>query len=77
MAFLHDTVPAPRMGGLLLSLLTAPFAALGRGLVSMMDAHPRVREVEHLRNLSDAELAARGLTREGIVHHVFRDQFYV
>ena len=36
-------------------------------------ASGRVREIERLQSLSDDELAQRGLTRDGIVHHVFRD----
>ena len=33
----------------------------------------RLSEVEQLRALSDEDLAARGLTRDDIVRHVFRD----
>jgi hypothetical protein len=29
------------------------------------------RHAEYLMNLSDAELAARGLTRDRVVHHAF------
>ena len=36
-------------------------------------AQGRVREIERLQSLSDAELAKRGIARDQIVHHVFRD----
>ena len=49
---------------------------LGRGLVAIGENNARVREMERLQALSDDQLAARGLTRETIVRHVFRDVFY-
>ena len=33
-------------------------------------------QIAHLDALSDAELARRGLTRDGIVAHVFRDRLF-
>jgi hypothetical protein len=55
----------------------APLARLGHALVraaeligSMSAAARCGREVERLMALSDAELAARGLSRDRIVHHV-------
>lgn len=38
------------------------------------DAVSRKNEVSFLNSLTDAELAERGLTRDRIVHHVFRDK---
>lgn len=36
-------------------------------------SNPRLRQIERLSALSDEQLAARGLRREDIVRHVFRD----
>lgn len=38
------------------------------------DAVSRKNEIAYLSNMTDAELAERGLTRDRIVHHVFRDK---
>ncbi|TNF19210.1 MAG: DUF1127 domain-containing protein [Rhodobacteraceae bacterium] len=38
--------------------------------------NPRLRKVDYLRSLSDEELAARGIRRDRIVHHVFADTMY-
>ena len=48
------------------------FSAIGHALVTIAENNPRYRELERLQRLSDAELAARGLTRERLVEHVFR-----
>ncbi|MGC1506601.1 MAG: hypothetical protein WA782_20990 [Sulfitobacter sp.] len=37
----------------------------------------RVDQVHHLQAKSDAQLAEMGIKREDIVHHVFRDLFYL
>lgn len=57
--------------------LRAFFAAIGRGLVWLGENNTRMRQIEHLTSLSDAELATKGLKREDIVRHVFRDTFYI
>ncbi len=46
-------------------------------LVAMAEANPRVKAVSRLSAMSDEELAARGLKRDEIVRHVFRDMYYV
>ncbi|MBU2962514.1 DUF1127 domain-containing protein [Citreicella sp. C3M06] len=61
---------------------TAPFlsrffAALGNAIVAIGEANPRLRRVEALQRLSDEQLAAKGLRREDIVRHVFRDVYYL
>jgi hypothetical protein len=53
------------------SLLAAPFKAVFRGLVAIAESNQQVREAQFLLSLSDEELAARGLKREDVVHHVF------
>lgn len=66
------TAPIRPLAGLS-ALIAKPFAAIGGFLVRMMDGNDRVREVEKLNAMSDAQLARRGLKRENIVRHVFRD----
>ncbi|MEM6897845.1 MAG: hypothetical protein AAF576_10695 [Pseudomonadota bacterium] len=55
----------------------AAFGSLGASLTDSLIAFGRSRarcdEIEHLMELSDAELAARGITREGIARYVHRD----
>ncbi|MBF9050012.1 hypothetical protein GTA62_12415 [Roseobacter sp. HKCCD9010] len=58
-------------------LILLPFTALGHFLGAIMDSNSRVREAQALNAMSDAELAKRGLKREEIAHHVFRDAYYV
>ncbi len=55
-------------------------ARIERGLEWMMEhgsGAARVRSAQALQALSDAELAKRGLKRDEIVMHVFRDVFYL
>ncbi|MGH1368138.1 MAG: hypothetical protein ACRBCL_05935 [Maritimibacter sp.] len=42
-----------------------------------VDARSRRSEIEALEAMTDAQLAARGLTRDGITRHVFSDTFYL
>lgn len=60
---------------------TSFWAGLKNAVVSGMEAymtrHSRTREIERLNAMSDAELNAIGVKRDEIVHHVFRDHFYV
>ena len=58
-------------------LLAAPFVAFGNAVVKLSEASSRAQLVEKLQNMSDAELAERGITRDQIVHHVFRDYMYL
>lgn len=60
---------AGRVGGL--------FQRAFNALVAVAEANPRLKAVNRLSEMSDAELAARGLKREDIVRHVFRDLYYV
>ncbi|MBK0327378.1 DUF1127 domain-containing protein [Rhodobacteraceae bacterium F11138] len=53
------------------------FAAIGNMLVLMSTANDRVRQVEALQALSDAELAKRGLKRDEIARYVFNDVFWL
>lgn len=49
-------------------------ARLGQGLSAYADRRSRRAQVEFYESLSDADLAARGISREDIVRHVFRDK---
>lgn len=46
-------------------------------LVRIAECNHRVRRVQALSAMSDAQLAARGLKREDITRHVFQDMLYV
>lgn len=53
-----------------LGRLAAPFVAAGKVFALIAEASPRVRELERLNGLSDAELARRGLTRDGEIRRI-------
>lgn len=61
------------------SLIAAPFKATGTLLIAVASrqAERRAREIRDLNNLTDAELASRGLRRDDIVRHVFRGTGYI
>lgn len=50
------------------------FASIGEGFVAYADRRSRRAQIEALNALSDSELAARGISRDQIVAHVFRDR---
>lgn len=58
-----------------------PLVAFGEAILNTLvrigEQNARVKEVERLSALSDAQLAQRGLRREDIVQHVFRDMYFV
>ena len=68
----HTAQPAA-FGGSILHALALPFNAIGKALVAIAEANSRQDQIAFLDSLSDDELAERGLTRDGIVMHVFRD----
>lgn len=47
------------------------------GLIYLAENSPRAKALQKLNETSDAELAARGVTREQIVRKMFLDRFYV
>lgn len=53
------------------------FQSLGTALVNVAEANPRMKQVELLQRMTDAELAERGIKREDIVRVVFKDMLYV
>ena len=55
---------------MLVELITAPFRSLLEFLIRMAEADPRMVALRTLSETSDAELAARGLTRQGVVSSI-------
>lgn len=52
-------------------------ARIGAFFIAYAEKHARTDRIAELRALSDEDLAARGLTRDSIVHHVFSDKLYL
>ncbi|MBN2905626.1 MAG: DUF1127 domain-containing protein [Rhodobacteraceae bacterium] len=46
-------------------------------LARMVENHPRMRQIERLNKTSDAELECRGVTRQEVIQHIFRDRYYI
>lgn len=59
--------PRLRLG----AVLAAPFVAVGNFLIAIAEAGPQIRAIERLNRMSDEELAARGLTRDGEIRRIF------
>lgn len=57
------------------SLFSRIGGALSNALESYAAARMRTAEFEYYNNLSDAELADKGLRREEIAQHIFRDLY--
>ncbi|SNT71577.1 hypothetical protein [Paracoccus seriniphilus] len=53
-----------------LSVLATPFVAIGRFLVTLAEAQPRMVALQKLSDTSDEELAARGVTRDGEMRRI-------
>ncbi len=53
------------------------FAGIGQAIMTNSSGAIRLRRVEALQAKSDADLARLGLRREDIVHHVFKDIYYM
>ncbi len=51
--------------------------ALKRGFISYAERRSRLDRINHLNAMTDAELATLGVKRDRIVHHVYRDLFYI
>lgn len=50
--------------------LLAPFRAIGRFMIMLAEASPQMRALSRLSEISDEELAAKGLTRDGEVRRI-------
>lgn len=53
------------------------FASIGNAMIAASSNSARLHKVEMLNAKSDAELAKMGIKRDDIVHHVFRDLYYI
>ncbi|MFC6688207.1 DUF1127 domain-containing protein [Jhaorihella thermophila] len=70
------TYSAPASAGIREKIATF-FDGVIEGLARMAEMNSRVRQMNALMNLSDEQLAARGLRREDIARHVFSDSLYL
>ena len=52
-------------------------SAMFDGLISISENTARARQMEALMALSDAQLAERGIKRQDIARHVFRDTYVI
>ncbi len=66
-----DTTLNTRSGISLSGLFRTVGESLFAGLCAMGEARSRSRQLNFYASLSDEELKERGLTRDGIVQHVF------
>lgn len=61
----------------ILGVLAAPFIAFGRFLVLLAEASPKMRQLDQLNRVSDEELAAKGLTRDGEIRRIMGVNSYI
>lgn len=61
----------------ILNVLAAPFTALGRFLVLLAEANPKMRELDRLSRVTDEDLAAKGLTRDGEIRRIMGVNSYL
>jgi len=59
-------------GASALRLLTKPLTATFNFLIALAESNQRLRLATELNEMTDAQLAEKGLRREDIVHHVFK-----
>lgn len=71
------TSAAPTATSSIASTLTAPFRAIGRGLIALAEAGPRAAQLRRLSETSDAQLVARGTTRADEVRRIFGPALYI
>ena len=64
-------------GPSIVRIFVAPFAAIGRGLVALAEAGPRMQQVRRLNELSDEDLAALGTNRPEMVRKIFGGSIYL
>ncbi len=76
----YTTGDTPRdygFGKKLAGAFSAIFKRTGELFIAFSEAQSRSHQIQRLQSMSDEALAKRCLTRDRIVHHVFRDQFYI
>lgn len=52
-------------------ILIAPFATIGRGLIAIAEAGPRMQQVRRLNAMTDQDLADLGTDRAEMVRKIF------
>lgn len=60
----------------IIRILIAPFRAIGKGLISLAEAGPRMAAVRKLNEMSDEDLAALGTTRMDEVRRILGPSMY-
>ena len=70
-------VSHPAFGSGVLSPVVSLVVKFGNLMISIGERSTLMREVNRLNDLSDEDLAARGLSREGEVRRIFAGQFYI
>ena len=55
----------------ILTMLTRPFVAFGKSLVRIAETSALAQAANELAEMSDSELAAKGLTREQAIEKLF------
>lgn len=81
MTMAYSTFSAPAQAGFTLTTaavavgsgITGFFARVARAIAAASSGQARLDEATRLRAKTDAELAELGITRDDIIHHVFRD----
>lgn len=76
MAYITN-IDMPRFGQRFLEGTAGFFRAFGTAMTISAQSETRMREIQRLQGKTDSELAELGLTRDRIVHHVFRDIYYM
>ncbi|MCX7564922.1 hypothetical protein OS189_01020 [Sulfitobacter sp. F26169L] len=57
--------------------LVSVISAIGDRMIKAGEGNARVLRVNALEAKTDAQLAAMGIKRDEIVHHVFKDLYYM
>jgi len=69
--------PVSPVGAGFFARLSSAAAFVGRTLAFASAGQARFDQIQRLQALSDDELAKRGIARDDIVRHVYRDLFYI
>lgn len=77
MAHITYSAPSAVWPSRLLAGIGGAMKGIGRALAVSRQCESRFRQIERLQAKTDGELANLGLSRDRIVHHVFRDIYYL
>ena len=59
------------------NILVRAAKAVGNFFILLTETSGRVDEINRLQSMTDEQLAALGLDRQDIPHHVFKDMYYL